>query len=112
MNILTIEQIEEYRLLSPLFHSLLKEVKELSKKKNDEIINEFKANTINKILIRIKDLLKEEPTFEFIESIDVNRLPSNSDVVLIMVQFETALEKFHYKYTQYDTRTRSRIWSQ
>lgn len=93
-------KIDEYSLLNSLFTSLLREIKELSKKKPDEVINTFKAKSINKILERVKKLLIDEPTNEFLEIIDVDTLPSNSDVVIIMVQFEASLTKFYYKYTK------------
>ncbi|MBM6500192.1 hypothetical protein [Flavobacterium macrobrachii] len=111
MNIATEKQIKEYQLLTPLFHTLLKEVKELSKKKPDEIINKFKANTVNKVLSRIKEILKKEPTNDFTEIIDIDSLPSNSDVVLVMVQFETALNKFYTKHTSKDGFNYNRKWN-
>ncbi|RKE80590.1 hypothetical protein [Chryseobacterium sp. AG363] len=106
----TQHQIDEYSLLNPLFDSLLREIKELSKKKPDEKLNVFKGNTINKVLARVKDLLINETTDEFLEIIDIDTLPSNSDVVFIMVQFETALKKFYYKHTTGENWTINREW--
>lgn len=106
----TQNQIDEYSLLNPLFDSLLREIKELSKKKPDEKLNVFKGKTINKILARAKALLINEPTNEFLEIIDIDTLPSNSDVVFIMVQFEAALEKFYNKHTTGKNWSSSREW--
>ncbi|WP_299177131.1 hypothetical protein [uncultured Chryseobacterium sp.] len=105
----TVNQVDEYSLLKPLFTSLLNEVKELSKKKPDEVINNFKAKTINKILERVKELLNDEPTSEFLEIIDIDTLPSNSDIVIIMVQFEASLNKFYHKYTK--AKFGTRVWN-
>ncbi|WP_333852799.1 hypothetical protein [Epilithonimonas sp.] len=106
----TENQMSEYSLLKPLFSSLLNEVKELSKKKPDDAINNFKAKTINKILERVKKLLADEPTIEFLDIIDIDSLPSNSDIVIIMVQFEAALAKFYYKYTKGSKWSSNRQW--
>ena len=86
-------QISEYLLLNPLFITLLSEVKELSKKKPGDVVNEYKGKTINKVLKRLLEILKDEPTIDFLELIDLDTLPTNSDVVFIMVQFETSLSK-------------------
>lgn len=107
----TENQIEEYSLLMPLFSTLLVEIKELSKKKPDDAINTFKAKSINKVLERVKKLLDNEPTNEFLEIIDIDSLPSNSDVVIVMVQFETALNKFFHKYTKKSRYGSNRIWN-
>ena len=111
MNEATLAQIKEYQLLNPIFNTLLKEIKELSKKKPDDIINKFKADSVNKILVRIKALLKKEPTNDFIEVINADTLPSNSDIVLLMVQFESSLIQFFNKYTSKDGFSYNRFWN-
>lgn len=89
---------DEYNLLRPLLHSVSNEVKVLSSKKQDGILNENKVKVINKILNRIKVLSQDEPTNEFLELLDEESLPSNSDAVLVLVQFESAMEQFRRKH--------------
>jgi len=88
---------DEYNLLKPLLHSIYSEMKVMSSRKQDGILNESKVTVINKILSRIKVLLKKEPTNDFLELLDLESLPSNSDAVLILVQFESAIEQFRRK---------------
>lgn len=88
------EQIDEFLALSPLIKDVLYEVKELSKKKQDEFLNKLKVKSINRILIRLKELLKNEPLNDFLDLLNEDELPTNSDAVIIIVQYETALQQF------------------
>lgn len=91
-------QKQEYKNLYPLLIDVLREIKELSKKKQDGILNELKVKTINRILMRLKKLLADEPLNDFLDLLNEDSLPSNSDAVLVIVQFETALSQFEKKY--------------
>ncbi len=88
----------KYEMLTGLLSSVYNEMKELSKKKPEERLNEFKIKSINRILVQIKELLKGEPTNEFLEPLDSEILPSNSDSVLVIGQFNTATDQFKKKY--------------
>ena len=94
----TKKEVEEFELLFPLLESLLFEVKALSQKKQDGVLNAMKVKMINKIFKRIKELLKNESTDEFIELLDEESLPSNSDALFMIVQFKSAMELFKQKY--------------
>ncbi len=97
-------QTEKYELLYPLLKSILFEVKELSKKKQDEALNKLKVGMINKILSQIKsDVLKDEPSREFLDLLDEATLPSNSDAVLIIAQYDAAMTQFRGKYYGWDS---------
>jgi hypothetical protein len=95
---ITDSQKQEYKNLFPLLTDVLREIKELSKKKQDGILNELKVKTINRILTRLKILLAEEPLNDFLDLLNEDSLPSNSDAVLVIVQFETALTQFEKKH--------------
>jgi hypothetical protein len=92
------KDIEEYELLSPMLEALMFEVKALSQKKQDGVLNMLKVKMINKILTRIKNLLKNDPSSEFIDLLDEAALPTNSDALFIIVQFKSAMEQFKNKY--------------
>lgn len=102
---ITTKEVEEYELLRPLLVSLLEEVKELSKKKQDGVLNLLKVKMINKLLIRIKELLKKEAASEFIELLDEETMPTNSDALFMLVQFQTALQQYYSKYYIYEPGT-------
>jgi hypothetical protein len=103
-NILpTSEKVKKFDMLFPMVNSDLNEIRELSKKKQDEPLNKFKVKTINKKLEQVKIILSEEPTIEFLELLDEDVLPSNSDAVLMISQFIKALEQFRTKYYTKDS---------
>lgn len=91
----TMEQISLYGTISPLLQHAFSEVKEFSKKKQEEQLNLNKVKTINRLLEKAKELLKNEPTIEFLDLLNEDDLPSNSDAVLTMSQFIAAMNKFH-----------------
>ena len=96
-------QTEKYELLYPLLKSILFEVKELSKKKQDEPLNKLKVKMVNKILSQIKtDVLNDDPSREFLDLLDDETLPTNSDAVLIIAQYDAAMVQFHEKYYGWD----------
>lgn len=88
--------------ISPLLKSAFDEVKELSKKKQDEELNLKKVKVINRLLEKAKEILKDEPTIDYLELLDEDDLPSNSDAVLIMSQFISAMNKFHGDHYHYE----------
>lgn len=91
----TDEQIKLYDTITRLLRAAFNEVKEFSKKKQDELLNEKKVKMINRLLEKAKEVLKEEPTVDFLDLLDENELPSNSDAVLTMSQYISALDKFY-----------------
>lgn len=96
-------QTEKYELLLPLLKSVLFEVKELSKKKQDEPLNKLKVGMINKILSQIKtEVLNDDPSIEFLDLLDDATLPTNSDAVLIIAQYDAAMSQFHGKHHGWD----------
>ena len=102
--------VEKYEILSPLLHAVLREMKELSKKKPDGVLNKLKVEMVNKILSQIKDLLSEEPTLEFIELLDDETLPTNSDAVFILAQFRAAMDHFQETYFRWDGSLGRKRW--
>ena len=58
----------------------------------------MKITLLNRIFQRVKDLLGEESSVEFLELLDSEDLPSNSDTVLIMSQYVAAFIDFYKKY--------------
>jgi hypothetical protein len=90
--------VDKYEMLEKLLASIYKEMKEFSKKNPDEILNKFKVNNINRVLEQIKAIMQNEPTNEFLDLLDEDSLPSNSDCILIIGQFNAAMKQFRSKY--------------
>jgi len=97
------DKIKKFEILYPMINSDITEIRELSKKKQDEPLNKFKVKTINKKLEQVKSILIDEPTFEFLELLDEETLPSNSDAVLMVSQYIQALKQFKSKYYTKDS---------
>lgn len=92
------EGVVKFDMLFPMLKSDLNEIRELSKKKQDEPLNKFKVKTINKKLAQVKTILVKEPTNEYLELLDEDTFPSNSDAVLMISQFINAMEQFKHKF--------------
>ena len=103
-------QVQRFNLLSPMLQAVSGEIKELSKKKQDEVLNQLKVEMINKILEQIKELLAGEPTAQFLELLDNDILPTNSDAVLVLAKFQAAMQHFFTKYHRHDRSTYSNRW--
>jgi len=97
-NLPTEAQIQNFKMLDELIGSIYHEMKEFSKKKPDETLNKFKVKNVNRILEPIKEILKDEPTSEFLDLLDDETLPSNSDAILIIGQYKASMKQFHNKY--------------
>jgi len=93
---------ETYKMLHPMLDRIANEVRELSKKKPDAALNELKVKMINRVLTQIKALLKNELTIEFLDLLDTDALPTNSDAILIISQYSAALSAFKDKYHIWD----------
>jgi len=89
---------DDYYLLTPLLQSAYKEMSELSKKRPESPLNMYKVKMINRILIPLKELLKNETVADYLDVLDTDDLPTNSDVVLIMSQYSKAVDMFYEKY--------------
>lgn len=101
-NLPTSDEVKKFEMLFPMLDSDVAEIRELSKKKQDEPLNSFKVKIINKKLGQIKDLLKNEPASEYLELLDEDTLPTNSDAVLMITQFINAMGQFKRKYYESD----------
>ena len=54
------------------------------------------------MLEKAKEILKDEPTVDYLELLDEDELPTNSDAVLTMSQFISAMNKFHEDHYHYE----------
>lgn len=91
--------VEKFIMLSQLLNSVYTEMKEFSKKKPDEPLNTFKVKNVNRVLEQVKEVLKDEPTIEFLDLLDDETLPSNSDAILIIGQYNASMTSFRNKFT-------------
>ncbi len=94
----TEEQVEKFGMLSGLLHSIFDEMKDFSKKKPEGALNQVKVKIINNVLGQIKGLLSSQPTVDFLELLNDEALPTYSDAVLIISQYNSAMTQFIKKF--------------
>lgn len=99
-KVTTEESVAIYNATNDIFLGLLKEIRELSKKKPDAIMSAGKVGIINRVLEDLKLVLDKEPEGKFLDILDDENLPQTSDAVLIMCQYETVLKSYKNKYYQ------------
>jgi hypothetical protein len=92
-------QVVNFEMLNGLANSIYREVKEFSKEKSGEELNAFKVKSVNRVLIQLKAFLKDELTVSFLDLLDSETLPSNSDAILIIGQFKASMDNYRNKYT-------------
>lgn len=97
-NYPTEAEVTKYKMLEKLLDSSFGELKDFSKKKPDELLNTFKVKSLNRILSPIKDIMRNEPTSDFLDLLDEDTIPSYSDAVLIIAQFNAAMAQFKSLY--------------
>jgi hypothetical protein len=94
----TDQNIKDYKLLKDMLHSQKKEFDLLSKKKADEQLNPMKIKIANRVLEPLKELFKHEESHKILNTLNEDEMPTNSDVVLIISQYETAINEFKSRY--------------
>ena len=104
----TKDTTEQFEMLFPIVESVYNEIKELSKKKQDGALNEMKVKLTNRVLSKVKEILKDDPTLEFLDLLDEVSLPTNSDAVMIIAQFKAAMQQFRNRH--YDTSSYEAVW--
>jgi hypothetical protein len=96
------EDVWEFEKLEQQLHSFLDEMSELSRKKPNDPVNKFKLKFVNTTLDKLNKLLADYRPFEDFHQFDLDVLPSNSDVVLILAQYTAAVHRFRTDNTAED----------
>jgi hypothetical protein len=97
------EEVWEFEKLEQQLHSFLDEMSALSSKKPDGPVNKFKLTFLNATLESINRIVGDYRPFPDFEQFDVDSLPSNSDVVVILSQYAGAILRFRTENTTEDS---------
>ena len=95
----TEQDVATYERFFPMLQAAHREMTELSKKKQDGIVNSLKIRNINRLLGDLKKIIEKDPSKDYVELLDEEELPQNSDVVLLLSQWQAALQQYknrHY----------------
>ncbi len=91
-------EVDKFNMLENLIESIYDEMKEFCKKKPDEPLNKFKVKNVNRVLRQVKDIMQNDPTIEFLDVLDEDTLPSNSDTILVLAQFKASMQQFKLRF--------------
>jgi hypothetical protein len=94
----TEKKAAEYTTLNPLLEAMYKEFQDLSRKKPDGQVGQTKVRMVNRLLKAVHLLLEGEPNRGYLDELNEDDLPQNSDVVLILSQNVAAMNAFHENY--------------
>lgn len=101
---------DAYDALIEPFNGLFRELKDLGKKKPEAALSAAKVKMINRILMDIIALLEGEQGHKYLDLLDDETLPQYSDAVLVMAQFEGALQAFRNRHFGYQGQYHESRW--
>lgn len=91
---MTEKEIDTFEKVQTQLEGMYEEISVLSKKSQNDGVSLFKLKFINKILENSNDVLgKKYKPFEDFEIFDEQKIPTNSDVVMILTQYLNCFEK-------------------
>jgi hypothetical protein len=106
----TEEQAATYDRLVPMLEAAHREMTELSKKKQDGVVNTLKIKMLNRLLGELSKIIEKDPSHAFVDMLDEETLPQNSDAVLILSQWQAALKQYKDRHYGYDSAERGSRW--
>jgi hypothetical protein len=98
----TKKQAETLELVSPILTAVVSEMRELSKKKQDGILSPLKVRSINRLLGDVQTALADDPSTRYLDLLEEDELPQNSDAVLVLTQWEAAVAQYRDKHQGFD----------
>jgi hypothetical protein len=96
------EKAAKHEDLMPLLTAMFREFQEASKKKPDAALNKRKVEIVNRLLRDVLSIIEGESTRAYLDLLDEDDVPQNSDVALILGQAVAAMIAFKQKYYRRD----------
>ena len=87
------EEVIQFEKIQTQIKGLYNEIGILSKKNPNDAVNGFKLKLINQSLKKANDILKDKKPYSDFDVFSDDDMPSVSDVVMILEQYYSALEK-------------------
>lgn len=88
-----------YEMYFPFFTGLYNEFRQQTRKKAEEQVNAYKAESINKVLRPLQEMMKHEDYAALLGLIEPEGEEqegmSYSDAMILLTQYKSALAKFH-----------------
>lgn len=95
------EKVQMYDAVVGVFGELFKELKELGKKKPEATLSASKVKLINRVLVDVAKCLDGAPDHKYLDTLDDAALPQYGDAILILSQYEGALNAFKDRHFGY-----------
>lgn len=111
LNLPTNAEVNQFLMLRELVTGLYEEMEDLTKKSSKETLNEFKIKSLNRVLKPLRELLKDQPTAMFLDLLEDDSLPTNSDVVIVLSQYLSAMKKYEERYYRVTPGTYTKRWN-
>lgn len=90
------KQIDSFEKAQTQLQSLHAEIGALAKKSPNDALNEFKLNFVNQSFAKSNEVLgKQYRPFADFEQFDNNKMPTNSDITMMLGQYLGCMEKLH-----------------
>lgn len=96
-------QAAAYDRFVPMLDAAHREMTELSKKKQDGIVNTFKIKMLNRLLSELSKVIADDPSYAFVDMLDEETLPQNSDAVIVLSQWQAALRQYRGRHHGWDS---------
>ncbi len=106
----TREKVSIYETTLPMLLAMNRELSELSKKKPEGTLTKSKVSIVNRLLYDVRQALKDEENFKYLDLLSDEDLPQHSDAVLILSQYVAAMNAFEDRYKGRDPRTHDVVW--
>lgn len=106
----TAEKAKNHDTTLPLLNSMYAEFKELSKKKPDAAVSKSKILIVNRLLQKIREVLQDEDSIEFLDLLNEDDMPQTSDITLMLSQYVAAMEKFKEQHYGWESTSTGHTW--
>jgi hypothetical protein len=98
----TSKKASTHEVMTPLLDAMFEEFKDLAKKKPDAAVSKGKLVIANRLLNRIREVLADEESIEFLDLLNEDDVPQASDVTLVFSQYVAAMQAFKGKYNSWN----------
>lgn len=110
-HLTTEKKASDHDNLMPLLTAMFREFQEASKRKPEGPLNKPKIAIVNRLLKDVFAIVDGEPTRAYLDLLDEDAVPQNSDVVLILGQAVAAMNAFKERYHGYDNIMGESTWA-
>ena len=107
---ITSAQLAQYETLVPMLDAMHEDIRQLALKNQSAAMSKARIAMMNRLLADAQKLLKQEPAAAYLQLLDEATVPQNADALLVLGQFQTALEQFREKYTYEDEDEIEKVW--